>query len=392
MARRRQESLYAKKLWDENPSEIPLRKSRKRAVVLVTAIFFAFAVITLRLIGLMVIDHDKLSERAEQQYIREQTLQPQRGVIWDRKMREMAANLEVESLYAVPSKIANTRHLSRELAPLIKISSKKLNKTLLKKKQKEFIWLERKMDATGARRVAEMKDRFSYEGLGFLSEAKRYYPKGYTASHLMGFTNIDNVGISGLELLYDDYLKGEVSSVSVNRDARGRSLSGGIKDAVPGNNLVLTIDEGIQYIVERELAGVMKERKAKAAVAIMMDPATGEILAMANRPTYDPNHAGTFRSSERRNRAITDLFEPGSTLKAVLAAAAFEERVVALDEVFDVSKGFIVVGGKPVRDVHRSEKLTFQEVMQRSSNVGAVQIGLKLGSSKYYKNLRGFGF
>lgn len=392
MARRRPEDSNIRKLWDENPAEIPLKKSRKRATVLFTVIFFGFAVIMVRLVGLMVLDHDKLSKRAAQQYSGQKTVRPQRGVIWDRRMREMAANLEVKSLYAVPSKIDDTRGMTRQLAPLIKLSSKKLNRTLLSKKDKDFIWLARQMDAGDASRVNEMSARMGYEGLGFLEESKRYYPKGHTASHLIGFTNIDNKGIAGLELLYNDYLKGEGTSVSVKRDARGNRLTGEFMAGIPGDNILLTIDEGIQYIVERELAAAIKEWEAKAATAIMMDPRTGEILAMANRPTYDPNDAGSSDLQARRNRAITDLFEPGSTIKCVLAAAALEEKVVELDEMFDVSKGYIMAGGKPIRDVHRHEILSFQEVIQKSSNVGSVQVGLRLGSEKYYEYIRNFGF
>jgi cell division protein FtsI (penicillin-binding protein 3) len=379
-----------KKLWDENPAEIPLKKSRQRALVLVTVIFFGFAVIVFRLVGLMVMDHDRLSKRAAQQYNQERTLKPQRGFIWDRQMREMAANIEMDSLYAVPSKIEDTRNLTRELAPFINVSSKMLNRTLLKKRNRDFIWLERKMDAKRAERVSELSSRI--KGIGFLQESKRYYPKGHTASHIVGFTNIDNKGIAGLELKYDEYLKGERKSVSVNRDARGNDLAEDINEGIPGNNLILTIDEGMQYIVERELSHAIKEWEAKAAVAIMMDPMTGEILAMANRPTYDPNDAGKSHVHARRNRAITDLYEPGSTFKTVLAAAALEEGVVELDEMFDVSKGYIVVGGKAVRDVHKNDTLTFQEIIQRSSNVGAVQVGQLLGKETYYDYIKKFGF
>jgi cell division protein FtsI (penicillin-binding protein 3) len=381
-----------KKLWDEDPVKIPFQKSRKRAVVLFTVIFFCFAAIFLRLIDLMVLDHDKLSGRAEQQYIREKILKPQRGIIWDRKMREMAANIESDSLYAVPSKIDDTRTLTRKLAPLTRVSSKHLNMTLLKKKHKDFIWIDRKMDAETAHEVRQLLDKMGYDALGFIPESRRYYPKGRIAAHLLGFTNIDNDGISGLELTYNEYLKGEMTNISVGTDARGNRLSRNIKDAVSGHNLLLTIDEGIQYIVERELSDAMAEWKAKAAVAVMMNPMTGEILAMANRPTYDPNFAGESRDYAKRNRAITDLYEPGSTLKTVLAAAALEEGIVDLDDEFDVSKGYIVVGGKPIRDVHKHEIITFQEVIQRSSNVGAVQVGLKLGEEKYYHYIKSFGF
>jgi cell division protein FtsI (penicillin-binding protein 3) len=292
----------------------------------------------------------------------------------------------------VPSEISATRRLSRKLAPLIKASSKKINTKLLRKKDKDFVWLARKVDVKGALKINKLREKMGYTGLGFVEESKRYYPKGYTGSHIIGFTDVDNKGIAGLELMYDKYLKGKVSRVSVGRDARGNRLSTDMREGIAGNNLVLTIDEGIQYIVERELSKVMSEWKAKAAVAVMMDPMSGQILAMANRPAFNPNSAGRSKTSARRNRAITDVFEPGSTLKSILAAAALEEGVTDLDEIFDVSQGYIVVGGKPVRDTHKHDPLTFQEIIQMSSNVGAVQVGLRLGKEKYYEYIKRFGF
>ena len=391
MAQRRQK-INMKKLWEQDPVEIPLKKSRKRAIVLTSIILFSFIAILLRLVDLMIFSHEKLSKRAEQQYILEETLKPPRGVIWDRNMREMATNMEVPSLFGVPSAMENTLTISKNLAPFMNVSSKELNMTLLRKKKKKFLWLQRRMDADTAREVRILLDKMRYNSFGFIPESKRLYPKGRTASHILGFTNVDNKGIAGIELMYNKHLKGEGIKVSIGMDARGNRLSGEIREAVPGNNLVLTIDEGIQHIVERELSIAMSEWKAKAAVAVMMDPRTGEILAMANKPAYDPNSAGKSHDYARRNRAITDLFEPGSTLKSILASAALEEGVVSLDEEFDVSKGSIVVGGKRIRDVHKHGIISFQEVIQKSSNVGAVQIGLKLGKEKYYDYLKGFGF
>lgn len=392
MRRRKIERVETRKLWDENPVEIPLQKSRKRALVIVTVILCCFAAIFMRLIDLMILDHDKLSGRAAQQYNREKTLKAQRGVIWDRKMREMAGNIESDSLYAVPSKIGDTRSLAKEIAFVTKVSSNDLNNEFLKKKHKDFIWIDRQMDMETSREVRKFLDRTGYDEVGVVPESRRYYPKGQTAAHILGFTNIDNAGISGLEMKYNDYLKGEARNVSVGTDARGNRLSNSIKDAVSGNNLVLTIDEGIQHIVERELAEAMVQWKARAAAAIMMNPMTGEILAMANMPTYDPNDTSKTSNDERRNRALTDLYEPGSTFKAVLASAALEEEVVKLHNTFDTSKGFIVVGGKPVRDVHKHGVLTFKEVIQKSSNVGCVQVGLRLGEKRYYNYIKKFGF
>ena len=392
MAKKRIQETETRKLWDEDPVKIPLQKSRKRAVILITVIFFCFAVIVVRLVDIMIFDHEKLASRAEQQYHRKKTIESQRGVMWDRRMKEMVANIETSSLYAVPSRIKETRALSKTLSPLVNVPSEQLNTLLVNKKNKDFLWLARKMDIETVRNMEALREQSKQGEFGFLAESRRYYPKGQTAAHLLGFTDIDNKGISGLELYYDEYLKGKAESFSVGTDARGNRLSNEIRDGVPGNNLVLTIDEGIQYIVERELTNAIETWGAKAASAIMMDPRTGEVLAISNRPTYDPNYAGKAEDFARRNRAITDLYEPGSTFKTILASAALENEVVGLNNRFDVSRGFIVVGGKSIKDVHKNGVLSFQEVFQHSSNVGAVMIGLKLGAERYYEYIKKFGF
>lgn len=392
MANRRRKRIESRKLWDEDLTRPQFKKCKKRAVILVTIIFFGFAIISFRLFDLMILQHESLSRKAKQQYLKSKTLKPQRGIIWDRNMREMAINVETDSLYAVPSEVTNIDILSSKLAPVIKVSAKKLNRTFRARKDKEFVWLSRKMNEETSRDVSSLKISEGFKELGLLTETKRYYPKGQTACHILGFTNIDNKGISGIELEYDEYMEGKEKKIFVGRDALGNSLARGLENNVSGNNILLTIDEGLQYIVEREISKAMSEWEAAAAVAIMMNPVTGEILAMANMPAYDPNFPGKSADFERRNRAVTDLFEPGSTLKAILAAAAYEEGVVELDEEFDVSKGYIIVGGKAIRDLHRNKILTFQEVIKKSSNVGAVQIGQKLGKNNYYDYLKKFGF
>lgn len=403
MTKKKNQNEENLKLFDHNPYQTHLKKSKKRAVVLITAVFFCFGVISWRLVDLMVFDHDKLSKRAAQQYHLKKTLKAQRGVIWDRNMREMATNLDTYSLYAVPKQVKDTRSLAREVSPLVRVSYKELNRKLLEKRKKEFIWVDRKIEPDAARNIRSMLKAGKFGALGLMTEPKRFYPKGKTASHILGFTDIDNRGISGLELYYNEFLRGNQQKVSVSTDAKGNSLSGKINDNVSGNNLVLTIDEGIQHIVERELASAVEKWSARAAAAIMMDPVTGEILAMSNRPTYDPNMTVSAPSSRekaefeeywgrRRNRAITDIFEPGSTLKSMLAAAVIEENVVKLDDIFDVSKGYIVVGGKRINDAHEMDVIDFREVIQMSSNVGSVMVGLKLGEEKYYDYLKKFGF
>ncbi len=381
-----------KTLWDEDLGKYRLERSKKRAQVIQIILFFCFFAILCRLFTLMVLDHEELNQKAERQYKSVKTLQPHRGVIWDSHMRQMAVNVEAKSLYAVPSRISDFRALASELAPRIRMRKSELVKKLHAKRDKDFLWIKRKMSEEMFTRVQEIMNRERTHQLGILTETKRYYPKGKVASHIVGFTDIDNRGLDGIELKYDKFIKGEAQKVLLGKDARGYGLFKGFENGSPGNNLLLTIDEDIQYIVERELEAAMALWKAEAAIAIMMNPETGAILAMGNRPTYDANSAGSVTASKRRNRAITDIYEPGSTFKAFLAAAAIEEGIVTLDEEFDVSQGYIRVPGGRIRDVHRNDVLAFRDVIKKSSNVGSVQVGMKMGGETYYSYIKKFGF
>lgn len=358
-----------------------------RAVILSTAIICGFVAVIVRLGDLMLFNHEYLAQRAEQQYQGERDLLAKRGGIFDRRGRALAVNLDVESVYVNPREIESPKDAAKALARLMgtnyDVALKKVSA------EKDFLWGKRKLDPTLINEVKERK----IKGLGFLDEVKRYYPKGTLASHVVGFVGIDNQALEGLELWYDGTLQGRDEKVRITRDASGRTLSDGIQFQTGGNNLRLTIDEGLQYIVEDALDNAMKQWKAVSASAIMMDPFTGEILAMANRPNYDLNYPAKFRVADRRNRALTDTYEPGSTFKIVAAAAALEERVAHPETRFDCSAGKIEVGGMVVRDVHRDHSvLTFREVIQRSSNVGTVMIGQKLGEELFYKFASRFGF
>jgi len=251
----------------------------------------------------------------------------------------------------------------------------------------KFAWVERKLEPSVAERIREL----NIKGIGFMNEAKRIYPKGRLASHILGFVGVDNQALEGIELQYDRYLKARGGKIFFGRDAGGRTLSPGIDKEVKGNNIVLTIDEGLQGIVENEIEKAMLKWKASAASVIMMDPFTGEILALANRPSHDPNDAGNYRDFEKKNRSITDLYEPGSTFKIVVGVAALEEKITGPDTLYDVSQGGIKVGSKIIRDVHKHGVLTFKEVIQKSSNVGSIMIGMKLGKERIYKYARLLG-
>ncbi len=392
MRNKRKILIEGKKLWDEDFERIQLAKSKKRFIIIRTIIFFCFFVVFVRLIVLMVFDHEMLSQKAEKQYQSTKILKAKRGGIWDREMRPLAVNIESDSLYAVPPRIGDTKKLSSQLAPLINVSVEKLNEKFLSKKDKSFIWLARRMDEETSQKVDKLKNDLKLKEIDFLTETKRFYPNGHVAAHVIGYTNIDNEGLNGIELKYDKYIKGKIKKVDIGKDARGNSLSEGSEDNVHGDNLILTIDGNIQNIVEREIENALETWDAEAALAIMMDPNTGEIIAMANRPTYDPNAVGDSDADKRRNRAITDVYEPGSTFKAFVASAAIEEKIVSLNEKFDVSRGFIKIPGGIIREDHRHEILTFTEVIQKSSNVGAATIGIRLGKERFYNYVKKFGF
>jgi cell division protein FtsI/penicillin-binding protein 2 len=353
--------------------------TRKRAVILNTAIIFSFILVSLRLADLMILNHNRLAERAKQQHNKVEDIQARRGIIFDRNGRELALNLDLESLYGDPENLALDERNIKRLAVLVNKDPKVIRAKVPEKGR--FFWIERKLEPGTAEKIREL----DIDGLGFQTEAKRVYPKGALASHILGSVGIDNQALEGIELRFDKYLKTTGGKVVVGRDASGKILSSGVETETNGNNIVLTIDEGLQGILENELEKAMIQWRAAAATVIMMDPFNGEILALANRPAYDLNRGGTASLSDKRNRAITDCYEPGSTFKIVIGVASLEEKLVRPDTLFDVSRGSIDVGGKNIRDVHKYGVLTFHDVIQKSSNVGSIMIGMKLGKERIYK-------
>jgi len=343
-----------------------------------TIIIFSFFAVFLRLTDLMILNHKLLSEKAKQQHIKVEDIQVRRGIIFDREGRQLALNLELESLYCEPENL----HLDNESMKKLASAMAKNPEVILTKIPEEgkFAWIERKLEPDVAERVKDL----NITGLGFMNEAKRIYPKGKLASHIIGSVGVDNQALEGIELQFDRYLKTRGGKVFFERDAGGRTLSSGVDKEARGNNIVLTIDEGLQGIVERTIEKAMVQWRAAAASAIMIDPFTGEILALANRPSYDPNNIGKAKDFGKRNRAITDCYEPGSTFKIVVGIGALEEEIVRPHSLFDVSKGSIEVGGKTIHDVHKCGVLTFKEVIQKSSNVGSIMIGMKLGKERIY--------
>jgi cell division protein FtsI (penicillin-binding protein 3) len=359
--------------------------SKKRAVILHTAVIFSFILVSLRLADLMIIDHKRLQEKAQQQHIKVEDIQVRRGTIFDRMGRELALNLDLESLYCDPEALTADKEDIRKLASLVNREPRRMLSNI--PDQGRFLWIKRKLPPELADKIRAL----DIEGLGFVTEAKRVYPKRELASHIIGFVGIDNQALEGIELKFDKYLTAKGGKVRLERDASGKTLSSGVNIEAKGNNVVLTIDEVLQRLVEKELDRAMEHWKAAAASAIMMDPYTGEILALANRPSYDPNQGGSVPGFEKRNRAITDCFEPGSIFKIVIGTGSLEEKLVTPNSLFDVSGGGIEVGGKTIRDVHKYGVLTFKEVIQKSSNIGSIMAGMKLGKENIYRYAKLFG-
>jgi len=360
--------------------------NRKRTIILNTIIIFSFAAVFVRLADIMVLKNTFYSEKAKSQQIKTEDIQARRGNIFDRRGRDVAINLELESLYCDPEEAGTTPENITRLSSILNTAPKVIQAKL--SQERRFVWVDRKLSLDTAEKIRKLRMR----GFGFMPEAKRFYPKGMLASHIVGAVGAENQPLEGIELKYDKFLRTSGGKVQVARDASGRVLSTGRVMETRGNDIFLTIDEGLQYIVEKELDNAMQKWRSVAATAIMMDPYTGELLALANRPAFDLNEITKAGKHEVRNRAITDIYEPGSTFKIVVGTAALEERLFSQNQTFDCSRGSIEVGGKNVRDAHKHGVLSFEEVIQKSSNVGTIQIGMKLGKERIYEYAKRFGF
>lgn len=363
-------------------------RRRSDAVFLFFILFFIFCIA--RLLFIQFFRSSYLDSIAKKQHNLFVELEPLRGTIYDSSLRQEAVNIPADSLYASPNEMSDKDKgtVIRKLSSILDLSSTYLAERLSRKKS--FIWLARKIPADKAQEIKSLNAK----GLGFIKESRRSYPDNYLAAHVIGFAGLDNSGLAGLEADYDKYLKGESGWAVFLRDARQNKLDIWEKMVLPKNgyDLVLTIDSTIQYIAERELEKAYISSHSKGACIIVMDPHTGAILAMASRPTYDPNSAATADKDHMRNRAICDLFEPGSVFKIVTASAAIEEKKVAETDRFFCENGSWRVAGHVLHDHQPHGWLTFKEVIEESSNIGTTKVAIKLGPEIVYKYVRLFGF
>jgi cell division protein FtsI (penicillin-binding protein 3) len=363
---------------------------KPRVWIVVACLAFWVAAIAFRLYQLQVLRYDHYAAKAARQQQRVVELDPPRGTIYDSQGRELAVSVQVDSAYAVPPQIEDPAAAAQAIARIVpETDARKLARQLAQ--DREFVWVARKLDPP----VAAALRALDLKGLYFLPESKRYYPMRELAAQVLGYVGTDNHGLAGLELLYDEVVAGKPGKRTVLRDARrGTVVSPELSfaDPEPGQDLHLTFDAAVQYIVERELAKAVEERHATRGSAIFLDPDTGAVLAMANYPSFDPNRFGDFARALWRNRSITDVYEPGSTFKVITAAAAIGSGKVQPDEIFDCEMGGIVVFGQLIHDHKPFGILTFAEVLAKSSNVGVIKAALRVGDKGMYDTIRGFGF
>ncbi len=339
-----------------------------------------------RVAFLQLFRHSEYLTRASRQQRRVIEITPKRGAIYDRNMHPLAMSMPVQSAFAVPSEVKDAAMASRLLSGVLAIPQDVIRQKLAG--GGTFVWIQRKLPPEKTEAVKSL----NLKGVYFQEENQRYYPKRELGAHVVGFVDVDEKGLGGIEHEYDDVIRGQGEKIIVMADARQRWFDGGEAQRDRGTSVVLTLDEKVQYIAERELAAAIQKTHAIAGTVIVQDPNTGALLALANWPKFNPNAAADAPAEARMNRAISAIYEPGSTFKLITLAAAFDQNLTRPDEVFDCENGSLVVGGRRIHDHKAYGRLTVSEILANSSDVGAMKIALRLGAPKFYDYIRAFGF
>jgi cell division protein FtsI (penicillin-binding protein 3) len=346
-----------------------------------------FVGVALRLCQLAIVDGDRLASLAHRQHSETEQVTPIRGAILDRFGEPLAVSIRADSVFVRPAQLPDADS-GAAVARALRIPRVQwLQKVST---SSPFAWVKRQASPDDLERLRVLK----VQGVGTVSEPRRFYPHGRLAAPVVGFVGVDSQGLEGIELTYDRYLRGPTAEMSVERDARGRKfLAAGLDGDMPrqGASVALTLDSSLQYIAERELDRRVAETRAKGGLVLILDPRRGEILALAQNPTFDPNRRGGMAPELWRNRAVADAYEPGSTMKGLLAAAALEHRSATVSTRLFCEKGHYGFGGRTIHDHHGYGWLTFPEIFQVSSNIGATKVAERLGATEYYETLRAFG-
>src|SRR5947207_6483538 len=354
---------------------------------LLSAVFVLWcSAICFRLVYLQIFRYGSFQQRAQHQQQRTEEVSARRGIIYDRQGHELAMSINVDSVFAVPTEMPNPASTISLVARITKQDPRELLANC--EDSKTFCWVARKPDPEISARIRSLNLR----GVYFQKESKRYYPKSELAAQVLGYVGMDDAGLSGIEREYEDQLHGRPGQRLISLDARKQWFGSVEKQPEPGENIVLTIDEKIQYIAERELEVAMEQTKAISGTVVVANTRTGEILALANRPTFNPNLSREIRPERLKNHAVSDVYEPGSTFKLVTIAGALEEKLTRPVELFDCQMGSIVINGMRIRDSKPHGVLSVAGVLAESSDVGAIKIALRLGEERLYKYIRAFGF
>ncbi|MBF0454053.1 MAG: penicillin-binding protein 2 [Magnetococcales bacterium] len=362
-----------------------------RLEILVGLFMLAFVILAVRAFDLTILQGESLQRRAQNQHKKKIVVPASRGRFLDRNGKTLAISLPMKSLSVDMDLVENPSRLASQLAPLIGVPRRQLRKKLYAARPGSFPVLQRKLPPEAIRKIRLL----NHPALFFQPESKRFYTMGEVTSHVLGFTNFSGKGVEGLERALEKELEGQSGYQVVTRDRLGRIMPKVQRmiPAKPGADIALSIDTTVQYIAYRALLKGVNKSKAKSGFVIVMDPRNGEILALVNQPSFNPNNLADSSAKGRRNRAVADLFEPGSTFKIFTAAAAFETNTVEPDTIIDVEGGKFRVGDRTIRDFHRGDQqLSVRQILQKSSNVGAAKIGLKMGNEAMEGYLYRFGF
>jgi|TARA_B100000315_G_scaffold191589_3_gene181854 cell division protein FtsI (penicillin-binding protein 3) len=363
---------------------------RRRVLVVAVGLALWTAGIETRLLFLQVWQFDDMVARAERQQLRTVATPAKRGEVLDRHGRVLAVSAYADSIYAVPAEISEPERIGRLLCEALEECSEAFRDRLVERLRgdRAFAYVRRQVSPREAARVADL----GLDGVGFLKEHRRFYPNRELAAHVLGYVGIDNQGLHGIESTYDEQIRGRPGQTLIQTDARRRAFSRLDRPPTSGATLELTIDEYLQHIAERELRAAVETHDADGGTIIILDPLTGEMLALANEPTFNPNDFAASTADTRRNRAIQEIYEPGSTFKIVTASAALQERIVEPDDPIDVSAGMIRFGSRQIDDFVRYDTLSFADVIVKSSNVGAIKVALQVGPGSLDQYVRRFGF
>ena len=355
------------------------------------AVFFmlAGAALCARAVYLQVLNRDFLNHQADARHLRTERISAHRGTITDRNGEPLAISTPVDSVWVNPQQIASAVDRVPELARALGIDADQLMRQITRSMAKEFLYLRRHLSPEQARQVLALK----LPGVNALREYRRYYPAGEVTGHLVGFTNIDDDGQEGLELEFNHWLAGESGSKRVLKDRLGRAIENvaSIKPPHHGKELRSSIDLRLQYLAYRTLKAAIREHKADSGSIVILDVATGEVLAMVNQPSYNPNDRSQFSAERYRNRAVTDIFEPGSSIKPLIVAAALESGRYRPSSVVDTSPGYVVVGPKRIADNNNLGRISLATILARSSNVGITKVAMSLEADQLWQTLTRFG-